>query len=110
MNGEDGQTDGQKISSRDQLKYICRILGTPNHVDKSFITDDDGIRYLDMLTKNKHKPKLQALFKNVNPLALSLLSEMLQFNPYCRISAKDAIAHPIFDNIRSKHFEKPCRT
>ena len=63
-----------------------------------------------MLTKNKHKPKLSTLFKNLNPLALSLLTEMLQFNPYYRISAKDAIAHPLFDKIRSPKFEKPCKT
>ena len=33
---------------------------------------------------------------------------MLQFNPYYRITAKEALAHPVFDKIRQPHFEKPC--
>lgn len=33
---------------------------------------------------------------------------MLEFNPYMRITAKDALQNKIFDSIRVAHFEKPC--
>ena len=39
--------DDLKISSKDQLKLIYRAVGTPNEVDKSFITDESAMIYLD---------------------------------------------------------------
>lgn len=100
--------DALKISSRDQLKIICRSIGTPSEADKSFITDDSAIQYLELMVQKKHSSKLPILFEKANPLATDLLNEMLQFNPYFRISAKDALSHPLFDSVRQPHFEKPC--
>lgn len=97
-----------QISSKDQIKMICRIVGTPKDADKSFITDDAALKYLDLFLKNKHKNKLATLLNKADPLAISLIKDMLQFNPYYRISAKEALAHPLFDKVRHKHFEKPC--
>ena len=39
---------------------------------------------------------------------IELLTEMLQFNPHFRVTAKDALSHKVFDKIRMPHFEKPC--
>ena len=36
------------ISSRDQLKYICRVIGTPTENDRSFISDESAFEYLEI--------------------------------------------------------------
>ena len=61
-----------------------------------------------MVLKHKHRNKLATIFEKADPQAVSLLNQMLQFNPYLRISAKDALSHPLFDKVRHAHFEKPC--
>ena len=61
-----------------------------------------------MVTAHKHKNKLAGLFEKANPQAVQLLTDMLQFNPYFRISAKDAMQHPYFDSVRHSYFERPC--
>ena len=106
---KEGENEGEMhISSKDQIKYICRIIGTPKDADKSFITDEAAMQYLEMSLKHKHKNKLNSVFEKSDPQAVSLLNEMLQFNPYMRISAKDALQHPVFEKVRHAHFERPC--
>ena len=41
---------------------------------------------------------------------LNLLKCLLEFNPYYRLSAKEALQLPLFDKIRESHFEKECST
>lgn len=36
---ENDEVPDKQLSKKDQLKKICRIIGTPNSNDKSFITD-----------------------------------------------------------------------
>lgn len=39
---------------------------------------------------------------------IDLLKQMLQFNPWFRISAKEALKSKIFDGIREPFYEQPC--
>ena len=48
------------------------------------------------------------MFKGVDPDLLKLLKGLLEFNPYFRVSAKEALKSKIFDRIRVPFFEQPC--
>lgn len=39
---------------------------------------------------------------------MDLLKQMLEFNPKFRITAKQALKSPVFDDIREPYFEQPC--
>jgi len=41
------QRSGFPFSSNDQLSIICQIIGTPNEGDKSFVTDQKALEYLE---------------------------------------------------------------
>ena len=61
------------MSSKDMIKHICRVVGTPNDRDKSFITEKDAMEYIDIVVKHKHKNKLSIMFEKANPVAIHLL-------------------------------------
>jgi mitogen-activated protein kinase 1/3 len=46
------------------------------------------------------KMDLQLKYPGAPPEAIDLLHKILVFNPYFRISLKDAINHPVFDKVR----------
>lgn len=96
------------MSSKDQLKIICRTIGTPSTLDRSFISSDQSNNYLDFVCEHRHKNKLEKMFPTATPDALDLLNGLLEFNPHFRLSAKEALQNPLFDQIRQKHFEQDC--
>ena len=51
---------------------------------------------------------LEKLLPNVNKDLVSLVKRMLEFNPYFRIKASDALKNKAFDSIRVPHYEQPC--
>ena len=87
VDGTDGNEE-LKISSKDQLKQICRVMGKPTEHDKSFITEESAIEYLDLTVQHKHRNKLETLFPSADAETLTLLRGLLEFNPYYRLSAK----------------------
>lgn len=97
-----------ELSSKDQLKVIFRTLGTPSDLDKSFISTENTRDYLESICEHKHKNKLDKVFPNANPEAMILLKGLLEINPHFRLSAKEALMSPLFDQIRQCHFERPC--
>ena len=82
------------------MKIIFDVIGTPNDDDKSFVTDQKALDYLDTFNK---VPRLDLAKKypGAPPEAIDFLDSILQFNPYFRISLQDAIQHEIFDSVRS---------
>jgi len=83
-------------SEIDQLFRIFRTLGTP--------TEDvwHGCTSLPDYKPNFPKWKKVELCKVIptaDPLALDLLQKMLVYEPYQRISAKEALTHPYFRDL-----------
>lgn len=78
-----------------QLKLIVKFLGTPKQDDISFVKNVKALRFLAKLSISKPK-KWRDVFagRDVNPLAVDLLTKMLMFNPAKRISVADALRHP----------------
>lgn len=88
-------------SEIDQLFKIFRILGTPNEETWPGVTDLPDYR--------PHFPQwepksLKDVIPQLDPLGLDLLSQMLQYEPGKRISAKKALEHPYFDELRQSDF------
>ncbi|KAJ1971746.1 negative regulator of the PHO system [Dimargaris xerosporica] len=85
----------------DQINRIFRVLGTPtphtwplmaelpNAINKKFAT---------------HNPvTLHSVLPMMEPLAIDLLSQLLRYEPSRRITAKDALLHPYFNELHSHH-------
>jgi protein kinase len=84
----------QGTSETDQIYKIFGILGTPTQK-----TWSDGIRLANRLGirfPTTTPVGLTSVVPNASPLALSLLSEMLRFDPTRRPSASQALQHDFF--------------
>jgi glycogen synthase kinase 3 beta len=86
------------INSKDQLKKIMGLLGTPTRDDMNAIDSN-----LDL--KLPHFPKQNLgdrLSKTVDPLAVDLLEKILVYNPEKRLMPLRAMLHPYFDELREQ--------
>lgn len=95
---------GMPVSPRDQLNVIMETRGTPSKSDFGFINDPKAETYLNGFPKHDKKD-IRTFFAKADPNALDLLEKMLTFNPYYRITTKDALRHKYFADIRDKSLE-----
>jgi len=84
-------------NDRDQIDRIFKVLGTPNQdtwpeVNKLPLWRKDFPQY--------DGKGLRSVVPRLSEQGLDLLAKMLGPNPAKRISAKDAMAHPYFDELR----------
>ena len=98
------QRKGFPFSSTDQLAVIFGTIGIPNEDDKSFVTDQKALEYLDSFPWNG-RVDLKLKYPGAPKEAIDFLNKVLVFNPYFRISLKEAIEHPLFDNVRRPQAE-----
>ena len=83
---------------QDQLVRIFKILGTPTTTTWPSIVDTPAFkRGWDMQAHPAQS--LAALVPTMDPAAIDLLDKMLKYEPSQRISAKDALSHPYFDDL-----------
>lgn len=98
------QRKGFPFSSNDQLARIFMVIGTPSEDDKSFVTDQKALEYLDSFPFAQ-RMDLQSKYPGAPPEAIDFLNRILVFNPYFRIKLQDALNHPIFDQVRRPQAE-----
>ena len=80
----------------DQMIIICKTLGTP--------TEEQWPEFKQLIDQQielppSQAPPLEQYFPNTNPLLIDLISKLLCMNPAKRLSARDALKHPFFDDI-----------
>ncbi len=93
------QRKGFPFSSSDQLAVIFEVIGTPNETDKSFVTDQKALEYLDSFPL-RPKLDLKTIYPGASDDALDFLAKALIFNPYFRLSLQDCFDHPLFTKVR----------
>ncbi len=86
-----------------QLSLIIDLLGTPSDDLLSFL----GLKNPSETKKkfsfeNKEAKSLEDVFLGVDAKAIDLISKMLKFNYKERITAKEALEHEYFEEIRAQ--------
>ncbi|ETI43935.1 CMGC/CDK/CDC2 protein kinase [Phytophthora nicotianae CJ01A1] len=86
-------------SEIDQLYRIFRTFGTPNEATWPGVTK---LRDYASTFPKWRKKDMRELFPQLDESGLNLLESMLQYDPATRISAKEALRHPYFDDVDSE--------
>jgi len=84
-------------NNQDQLQQIFKVLGTPNEKDWT------GMKSLPEFDPNwivYPTQKITSVVAGLEPDGYDLLNNMLQFDPAKRVTAKDALKHPYFKDLK----------
>lgn len=88
-------------SEIDELYKIFQILGTPNEKTWPGVGQ---LPYFKPSFPNWNGNHLPRLYPQLDPKGLDLLNRMLTYDPCKRISAKQAMNHPYFDDLDKSKF------
>lgn len=90
----------------DQLTKVFSVLPVPAADKRGYAVDGDALKFLESLPPCSPSAMTKT-FRKTSPEAVSLLRRLLCINPERRITAKQALAHPYFKNIRQQLGEPP---
>uniref|UniRef100_A0A7S0JZD0 Mitogen-activated protein kinase n=1 Tax=Cafeteria roenbergensis TaxID=33653 RepID=A0A7S0JZD0_CAFRO len=96
-------------SSKQQVELIISVLGSPTDEDLRGVEDPNIVRLIKSFPRRAPVPWTH-IFPDANPLALDLLSKMLTFSQFDRISVDEALAHPFLAELHAKATEPTCDT
>eukprot|EP00607_Mallomonas_marina_P010950 CAMPEP_0182424188 /NCGR_PEP_ID=MMETSP1167-20130531/10299_1 /TAXON_ID=2988 /ORGANISM="Mallomonas Sp, Strain CCMP3275" /LENGTH=341 /DNA_ID=CAMNT_0024603793 /DNA_START=124 /DNA_END=1149 /DNA_ORIENTATION=+ len=94
-----------------QLEVIVSKLGCPHRSKLGFVQSkaalDRILRY-----ENRKPPSFDSLFAKgiTSPLALDLISSMLQFHPDDRVTVEEALCHPYLKDFHGQMEEPECES
>jgi serine/threonine protein kinase len=86
-------------SEIDQLYKIFHAMGTPNEANWPGVTQ---LPYYQKSFPNWQGNSLRNLVPSMDDLGLDLLKRMLTYKPSDRITARQALTHPFFDDLLGK--------
>ncbi|KAI8377272.1 serine/threonine-protein kinase pef1 [Blakeslea trispora] len=84
-------------TNEDQLQKIFRLMGTPNEQTWPNISQLPEYKPAQVAYPPQH---ISQFLPTIDTCGLDLLNRMLQYQPQLRISAKDALNHAYFNDIR----------
>jgi len=76
-------------STKDQLKKVINLVGTPTDEQLSTIHNPKAIKFIKSIPYEPGKD-ISVLLPDAHPLAIDLLKKMLTFDPTKRISNEEA--------------------
>jgi cyclin-dependent kinase len=83
---------------QDQLLRIFKVLGTPNASVWPSIVDTPAFKR-GFEPSNFQPQRLASVVPTLCPQGIDLLEKLLKYEPSQRLSAKDAMSHPYFDEL-----------
>lgn len=85
------------------LDKILKLLGTPSDDALQFITNENARMWIKKQNFSvNQRPSDKLVTKDIDPLAKDLLDKCLVFDPRQRITAKEALMHPYFQDLFSE--------
>ena len=85
------------------------MIGNPSEEDASFVTDQKAIEYLKSFPYTP-RIELHNKYQGATTSAIDFLNKILVFNPFFRMSLSDALAHPLFDDVRNANSQNVIGT
>lgn len=82
-----------------QLNKIVEVVGTPNMEDVVGFSSPSARDYLRNSLSNFPSRSWHDVVPSADPVALDLISKMLEFNPGKRITTEHALQHPYFASL-----------
>lgn len=83
---------------------MIKVLGTPTDEDFQAMNPE----YINKKIPRKEKSPLSEYFpKEADPQIVDLIERLLQYNPYKRINLYDAMALPVFNELRENGLQLP---
>ncbi|CAG8730034.1 10871_t:CDS:2, partial [Acaulospora morrowiae] len=109
--GEEAKMDSKKQVpfQKSQLTKIFEVLGKPTKEQWSTIDFQPDYSNLNSFNAKQYPNRLREFYQNYcsskSDLGYGLLSQMLEYDPLKRITAKDALKHPYFEEDPKPSFE-----
>ena len=97
------------IANNDQTKMILKGLGMMKpEVDLSFVTSEYALKYIEELEESIDHKATAPLEQSITTLKpkfkhqdlTNIITCLLNFNPYFRMTAWESLKHPVFDSVR----------
>lgn len=99
----------EKITHGDQLVYIMRVCGTitEDEIESMNISTSGKLilEQINPIVKEYKKVNIEDIYPSAPPEALDLLKKMLVIDPTKRITAKEALEHCYFNEIKMNNYQ-----
>ena len=87
-------------TDHDQMNIIIKVLGNPDTNDLSFMSEEKMQAFLKTYESFSGK-NFASIFPSEDDECLSLIKNMLEFNPYTRFNIDECLAHSYFNEVRN---------
>jgi serine/threonine protein kinase len=82
------------------------VLGKQETLGLEFVDDPNVLKYIKMIHETIGDQQFDTQFSHISPELVSILKQMLKFNPADRISPAECIKNPVFDSFRNPDLER----
>ena len=84
--------------SLSQLNRIINVVGSPSQEMLDKMTSESAKNYILNLPETPRKD-FGSFLVGANPLAISMIEQMLELDPDKRVTAEQALAHPYLEQV-----------